>query len=148
MARYGGRAQRGPVLGQRGHAQASQSGPPGASGQEVSAEGSNRKHESQKEDRNSGHTSVSPAGPRWPMGSPVQRREADRDAEQMWRDVQDPGLQDASLGALANEHGPGDLRCMVRVVHARHLLPSESLEPGPSQAEGAGVISPGQIPGC
>lgn len=51
------------------------------------------------------------------------------------------------LGALANEHGPGDLHCVVRVVHARHLLPSESLESGPSWAEGAGVISPGQIPG-
>lgn len=82
------------------------------------------------------------------MGSPVQRRKADQDAEQMWRDVQDPGLQDVSLGALANEYGPGDLHCMVSVVHARHLLPSESLESGPSQAEGAGVISPGQIPGC
>lgn len=82
MAKSRSRAQRGPVLSQRGHTQASQSCPPGASGQDVIAEGSNRKLESQMQDKNSSCTSISPAGPPdGRMGNPVQLREVDRDAE-------------------------------------------------------------------
>ena len=149
MARSGSRAQRGPVLGQRGHTQAGQSCPLGASRQGVIAGGSNSKRKSQMQDKNGSCTSISPAGPLdGRMGKPVQRREVDRDAERTRYDVRGPGLQDASLGAPADQHGPGELHCVVRVVHAKHLLPSESLESGPSRAEEAGVTSPGQIPRC
>ena len=82
MARPGSQAQRGPVLGQRGHTQAGQSCPPGASGQGVIAGGSNSKRESQMQDKNGSCTSISPAGPLdGRTGKPVQRREVDRDAE-------------------------------------------------------------------
>lgn len=82
MARSRSQAQRGPVLGQRGHVQAGQSCPLGASGQGVTTEGSNRKHKSQMQDKNGSCTSISAAGPPdGHTGNPVQLREVDRDAE-------------------------------------------------------------------
>lgn len=82
MARSRSQAQRGPVLGQRGHTQAGQSCPLGASGQGVITEGSNRKRASQMQDKNGSCTSISAAGsPDGHMENPVQLREVDRDAE-------------------------------------------------------------------
>lgn len=53
----------------------------------------------------------------------------------------------ASLVPRLTSMGPGTLHCVGRVVHAKHLLPYESLGSGRSRAEG-GVISLVKSPGA